>query len=198
MPKIPKSLNTKILCALVWSMVRYATTKNCKVNRMHEYRLKIYLIGICTIIEWQSKLSQNCLLSYIKFNEKGSSALTRTVCFRPSGLSAFDWTRTVRFDSRPSTLDMISTCIVQVSFQPYKVGPRITFLISIWVFNFNCSFPTSLILSKLNQNFSNSVVPSNFSPNFPTSYFPISCQIFQLLVFPNCSFQLTVYVSPII
>ena len=113
--------------------------------------------------------------------KKGSSALTRTVCFRPSGLSAFDWTRTVRFDSRPSTFDVISTCIVQVLFKPYKVSLRITFLISIWIFNFNCSFPTSLILSKLNQNFPTSSFFFQFQlylrtsartfelqPNFPT------------------------------
>jgi len=149
--------------------------------------------------------------------KKGSSALTRTVCFRPSGLSAFDWTRTVRFDSRPSTLGMISTCIVQVSFQPYKVDPRITFLISIWIFNFNCSFTTSLILSKLNQNFPtqsfltssfffqlqlcfrtsartfelqpklSNFILSNFKLNFPTSDFMLD---FPTSRFPNCSFQL--------
>ena len=45
---------------------------------------------------------------------KRSSALAqKIVCFRPSGSSTFDWSLwTVYFDSRPSTLDLISTGFV--------------------------------------------------------------------------------------
>ena len=66
-------------------------------------------------------------------------------------------------------------------------------------FLYQLNFPTLLVDFQLHQSLSNfscifqlQSEYSNFGANFSTAFFPISCRTSQLLVFPNCPFQLQV------